>query len=183
MRILIVFFLIIFCSCARKRSVDSDNSNHVLLIDLLTESRSKVTKLSEFAQKIDYIPLQTTKSSLIGPFVLKIVNVDNRIYFKNGGLDGGILCFDVDGKFLFRLQNKGRGPEEYASITDFDVSSDNKMLTILSSSSHKLLVYGITDNGFAFQRSISLKVPPAYKLGMVPETENVFLAIPPWTGT
>ena len=58
-------------------------------------------------------------------------------------------------KFLFKLDKQGRGPEEYTYISDFDVSSDNKILTILTSG-EKFLVYSITENGFAFRRSVSL---------------------------
>ncbi|MCX6262383.1 MAG: 6-bladed beta-propeller [Bacteroidia bacterium] len=180
---LLIFLMVIFCSCDSRRASDSGNSDSVIEIDLLSEPGSKMTKLSEFAANIEYIPLQTTESSLIGPFVLKIVNIDNRIYIKNSGLEGEILCFNIDGKFLFKLQNKGRGPEEYTSISDFDVSSDNKIMTILSSSNHKLLIYKISDVGFTFQKSITLKNPTPYSVSMVPETENAFLAIPPWIGT
>jgi len=45
------------------------------------------------------------------------------------------------------------------------------------------VIYGISDTGFTFQNSVSLKDPAPYKLGMVPETNNAFLAIPPWRGT
>ena len=38
----------------------------------------------------------------------------------------------MDGKFLFKIEKRGRGPEEYTYIVDFDVSSDNKILIILS---------------------------------------------------
>ena len=93
------------------------------------------------------------------------------------------MCFDINGRFLFKLQNRGRGPEEYAFINDFDVSSDNKTLTILSSLNRKLLVYGISDTSFTFLRSIALKDPTPNRISMVPETDNAFLAIGPWRGT
>lgn len=98
-------------------------------------------------------------------------------------MNGEILCFNTDGKFLYKLQNRGRGPEEYTFISDFDVSSDNKFLTILSGSSYKLLTYGISDTGFTFRRSITLKDPVPGKISIVPETDKAFLAIAPWTGS
>jgi hypothetical protein len=180
---LLAFLLVIFCSCSRKSINEKDNSGSVLEIDLLSEPESRVKRLSEFAENIEYVPLQTTESSLIGGFVPKIVSIDNRIYIKNSGLEGEILCFDMNGNFLFKINNTGRGPEEYAFITDFDVSSDNKILTILSSLNHKLLTYGISDTGFTFRRSITLKDPVPGRVSMVPETDKAFLAIPPWRGT
>jgi len=180
---LIAFILIIFCSCGRKKTNETSNADSVIKIDIFSEAESKVTKLSEIATNIEYIPLQTTENSLIGPFVLKIVSIDKRIYIKNSGLVGEILCFDIGGKFLFKLQNKGRGPEEYLNVDDFDVSSDNKTLTLLSDLSHKLLVYNISETGFTFRRSIILKEPAPGRVSMVPETDKAFLAIAPWRGT
>jgi hypothetical protein len=180
---LLILVMIFFCSCGHKSTNETSNTDTVIEIDLLSEPESTIKKLSEIATNVEYIPLQTTESSLIARFVLKIVNVDNRIYIRNSGLGGEILCFDIDGKFLFKLQNIGRGPEEYTSITDFDISSDNKILTILSSIDRKLLVYGISETGFTFQRSITLRDPAPWKVSMVPETDNAFLAIPPWRGT
>lgn len=182
---LLIFFIIIFCFCGRKSTNEKDNTGSVLRIDLLSEPGSKVTKLSEFAENIEYIPLQTTDSSLMGSVRHKIVYNGKRIYLKNteGLSQASILCFDINGKFLFRIEDTGRGPEEYTNIEDFDVSTDNEFLTILSSLSSKLLFYGITPGGFTFQRSISLEDPRPYRISIVPETESVFLAIPPWRGT
>jgi hypothetical protein len=182
MRVITVFVLILLCSC-NKRSVDLSDSQHVLVIDLDLKPGPKVKRLSEFAENIEYVPLQTTKSSLIGPFILKIVNRENRIYILNGGLEGDILCFNIHGRFLYKINNKGRGPEEYTIANDFDVNSENKTLAILSSTGHKLVKYGISDTGFTFQNSISLNTPAPYKFCMAPETDNLFLAIPPWRGT
>jgi hypothetical protein len=179
MRAKILFLvLIFFCSCGSKRADDSGNSDSVLEIDLLSESGSSVQKLSEFAANIEYIPLQTTKSSLLGSIKRKIVYTDNRIFIQN---TDEVLCFDMDGKFLFKLKNTGRGPEEYTSIYDFDVSSDNKNLILLTQK--RFLVYGISDTAFTFQRSITLKDPAPHSVNLVPESNKTFMAIPPWTGT
>ncbi len=177
---LLIILIIILCSCDRKSTNENNSTNSILKIDLLSEPGSSVKKLSEFAANVEYIPLQTMESSLIGGIRGKIVTKDKRIYIQSRE---EILCFDMDGKFLFKLQNRGRGPEEYTSLNDFDVSSDNKILTILSSIMHKLLVYGISEKGFTFQRSVSLKDPAPWRVSIVPETDKAFLAIAPWTGT
>jgi hypothetical protein len=176
---LLISLMIIFCSCGRKDTNDSSDADSIIEIDLLSEPESKVKKLSEFAANIEYIPLQTTENSLMSSNnVRKIINTNKKIYINNFE---GILCFNMDGKFLFKLDNRGRGPGEYTSIFDFDISSDNKYLTIPNYS--KLLLYGISDTGFSFQRTLTLKDPFLYKARIVPETENIFLPIPPWRGT
>ncbi len=180
---LLAFVMIIFCFCGRKSTNEKKDSNSVLIIDLLSEPESGIKKLSEFASNIEYIPLQTAENSLMGSVRHKIEYLDKRIYIENieGIFKSGILCFNLDGKFLFKIENTGRGPEEYTFINDFDVSPDNKNITILSR--NKLLLYGISDTGFTFQRSIALKDPAPGRISMVPETDKTFLAIPPRRGT
>lgn len=181
-RISAFILIIIFCLCGRESGYKTADSDTVLEIDLLSEPESKITKLSEIAENVDYIPLQTTDSSLIGDFVRKIVSIDDRIYFLNSGLESEILCFDTDGKFCYKINKSGRGPEEYLSITDFDINYDNTLLTILSVLDSRIKVYGISESGFTFQRSVSLSSPRPYRIAVVPETDNIFLAIPPGGG-
>jgi hypothetical protein len=177
---LLIILIILLYSCGRKSINENNSTGSVLKIDLLSEPGSTVKRLTEFASNVEYTPLQTIESSLMGGIRGKIINKEKRIYIQSGE---EILSFDMDGKYLFKLQNRGRGPEEYTYLDDFDVSSDNKILTILSSITHKLLVYEISETGFTFQRSVTLKDPAPYKINMIPESDNVFLAIPPWRGT
>jgi hypothetical protein len=178
---LLLWLIIVSCSCGRRTTKETINTDPVIEIDLLSEPESTFKELSDFSENIEYIPLQTTARSLIGPLTQKLLNVDNRIYIQNSV--GEILCFDINGGFLFKINNKGRGPEEYESITDFDISSDNKTLKILSSSNHKLVTYGISDTGFTFQKSITLKEPTPWKVSLIPETDIAFMTIPTWLGT
>lgn len=175
-----IILIVLFCNCGRENT-DPENES-VLKIDLFSKPASTIKNLSDFASEIDYIPLQTLHSSLISNHIGKIVYTDSRIYVLNILDKDEILCFGIDGKFLFKIENSGRGPEEYPNIKDFDVSSDNKTLLILPGKIHKLLVYGISDSGFTFQRSISLKTPNPQRVSSVPGSDKAFLAIPPWRG-
>jgi hypothetical protein len=178
----VIFVIIISCSCGRRTTNEINNADSLIEIDLLSKPESTVKNLSDIAESINYIPLQTTEKSLIGPTILKILNIDSKFYIQKGGLEGEILCFDIDGKFLFNINKTGRGPEEYDFITDYDINSDNSVLTILSSTNKKLLTYEVTDNGFIFQRSIRLKEPVPWRVSLVPGTDKAFLTIPTWLG-
>lgn len=178
--ILLFIAIIFFFSCNNKRTDDSNNPDSVLKIDLLSEPETTVSKLSDFATTIDYIPLQTTQVSLMGRFSLKIINSDKGFFILN---DDEIFLFDLNGKFLFKLNKSGRGPEEFLSITDFDVSHDNKFLSVYSGINKKIVLYSIHNSGFSFHKSISLGDPAPYRVAMVPETDKIFLSIPPWSGT
>lgn len=145
-------------------------------IDLLAPPASTLVNLSDIAIDVEYIPLQTTGNSLIER-IGKIITCENRIYIKNG-LE--VMCFDKEGHFLYKLDKSGRGPGEYTFIIDFDISSDNKTLLVLSSL--KILEFKNTGTEFAFLKSINLKRPSPSKLDMVPGTNNVLLSIDPLGG-
>jgi hypothetical protein len=175
---LLVLLLIFFCSCDRKTTDDGRFS--VIRIDLLSEPKATINKLSDFAEDIRYIPLRTTRESLISQ-VQKVVNRGERLYIFDNFLKQ-ILCFDIDGNFLFKLDKRGRGPGEYTTIADFDVSPDNEFLAVLNLSQN-ILFYRISENGFTFERAISSGMNYPWKIGIVPETDYIFLSLAPWTGT
>lgn len=174
---LLAFLIILFCSCNRKGTLESGKSEIPVVIDLLSEPESEVSRLSDISTNVQYFPLQTTKNSLIG-YVDKIVTCGNNIYIKNSYSE--ILCFDLEGNFLFKLNKTGRGPGEYSYITDFDISSDNK--TLISLSNGKILIFNNNNYEFVFTKSINLKPPFPSKIDFLPGTNNILLSIDPMTG-
>lgn len=174
---LLIVLIILFCSCSRKGTIESRKSEIPMVIDLLSEPESEITRLSDISTNVQYFPLQTTKNSLIGS-IDKVVKWGNRIYIKNSYSE--ILCFDEKGNFIFKLNKTGSGPGEYKYIADFDISSDNKTLIVLSNG--KILIFNINDNEFKFEKSINLKSPFPSKIDFLPETNNILISIDPMTG-
>lgn len=180
---LLIILMIVFCSCGRKGTNEATNAGSVKVIDLLTEPKSEITRVSDIATDIDYVPLQTTENSLVDS-ITKIVTCDNKVYIRNGSDD--IVCFNREGNFLFKLNKPGRGPGEYTYITDFDISSDNKILIVLSNG--KILVFNNTGTEFIFKNSISLNplVPTnSYpsKISMIQGTTIILLSVDPNKGS
>jgi hypothetical protein len=186
MRIIPLIFLVVLLStCGKKRHDIRNNEESVIVIDLLSEPESTVTRLSDIATDIEYISLETNQSSLLGSIRQEIISTDSKFYIKSiiGALNSCIFCFDRQGRFLFKLENQGRGPQEYTNIEDFDIGSDNKNLILLSSLESKLYLYRISEADFTFQGSVSFKDPKPYRVGIIQGTDRIFLAIPPWLGT
>lgn len=78
---LFAILLVIICSCSRKST--ENKSDSIIKIDLLSKPVSTIEKLSEFADNIEYIPLQTVEGSLLSGNNAKIVKKDKRIYIEN----------------------------------------------------------------------------------------------------
>ncbi|NCC47139.1 MAG: 6-bladed beta-propeller [Bacteroidia bacterium] len=107
-KFLILISAVLFgCSSGANRHGNSDG---LTVIDVGSDvGKGRVVNLSEIAQEITYIPLETTNDSYIG--MAPVVYFENeRIYVKSRGV---IKVFDMSGKYLFTFDRRGRGPEEY----------------------------------------------------------------------
>lgn len=180
---LLIILIILICSCGRKNTNENVKEGSVTVIDLLSEPESEILSVSDIAADLEYLPLQTTDKSLVKS-VTKVISFNNKIYLKNGFKD--VLCFDKAGKFLYGLGKPGRGPGEYTFISDYDVSTDDKKLIILSDGN--LLVYNISEAGFAYENYINISrftnsISNASKISFVPGTTNILLSVDPNTGT
>ena len=115
--------LILLCpllfACGGKKSADSANADtqNGLVTFHLNAPPSKVEPLllSELADSVSYVALETTKESLTD----RAIQCGDRYYtvIRN---DEKLLCFDKNGKYLHQIGRKGKGPEEYPWMVDYD---------------------------------------------------------------
>ncbi|MBE6230305.1 MAG: 6-bladed beta-propeller [Bacteroidales bacterium] len=101
--------------------------------------------LSQYALELGYIPLQTTNEALIGRNPLFCTD-ENYIYVSTSS----ILIFDKEGKFVSKINKKGRGPEEYLRVNHLSV--DNKEVSV--DDGLKILSYSIEGKSL---RCVNLK--------------------------
>ncbi len=92
-----------------------ESSGDLNTIDLASNvGKGKIVDLSDVAQNIRYIKLETNDSSLIGN--------NPRVFYEKGRIyivcSRVIKAFDENGKFLFKLDNRGRGPKESVNISN-----------------------------------------------------------------
>ena len=124
------FFLLASCgSNPRSEKVETKATFPVKIrlsdcFDNATES----LKLSDIAESISYIKLETTKESLLGgilsvyPIEIGYLIIDNT---------ESIFLFDKEGKFKWKINKKGRGPEEYVEFYgSMGVDTINKEIVI-----------------------------------------------------
>ena len=89
-----------------------------------------------FVNGIEFISLETTDSSLIGE-VKGLVVTDDKIFVNSDREE--ILCFDISGKFLFRVGKIGRAPGEY--ISPYSISVCDNIVYVLCQEAGKVLCY------------------------------------------
>jgi hypothetical protein len=103
------------------------------------DKQDKVSIFDIF-EKVEIVPLETTDSSLIRS-ILKVIYHNNMFYILD--YNSVILAFDMTGKFRFKIDNRGQGPNQYTHISDFDVDRERNILSILTPVAAELHEYDL----------------------------------------
>ena len=157
---------VIIFSCSGK---SHSNKNSLQRVDAAF-SKEMTLKLSDFTESIELIPLQTDEECLIGT-VGKIKFRNDMYYVGSASMQTDkILVFGEDGEFLYKLDKRGQGPDEYLEIQDFDVMENSNVL-IITQSDHRLCIYNIEQDVCLV--NIRLDV---YPTNLLIEGEHVFLS-------
>jgi len=105
---------IIIISCE-----NNDSYLHVPEIDIETEIENmKIITISQFADDIEYLTLETDSRSLIMDYTNYNIG-EEEIIFINPGMS--LVLFDRTGKFVAKFGDRGKGPGEYLSVMDLSV--------------------------------------------------------------
>ncbi len=112
--LLLCMSLTLLFSCSQKLTQEDALFN----VKGYTAYHKGKVNLSSLFPKHRIIPLETNDSSLIEGRGNKVIQQDSLIYIQSKNV---ILCFHSDGRFMKRFDKKGKGPEDYIDISDFDV--------------------------------------------------------------
>lgn len=118
---LVILIILSSLACNRQTidhsviSVDIDKQDKVSVFDLFSNIR--------------IIPLETTDESLLAS-IFRIVKYENNIYILDRK-QHTLLIFDDNGKYISKINNLGRGPEEYSAIYDVKINPFTKNLELL----------------------------------------------------
>ncbi|MDR2653007.1 MAG: 6-bladed beta-propeller, partial [Prevotellaceae bacterium] len=125
-------------SCNYSPQISTGLETIVLSDETMKEQK---IKLSHFAEKIQYIFLETNDESVIS-------KIDKILFHKEfcivmDGKLSAILVFDTTGHFIRKIDHHGNGPGEYLKLTDITVSEDG-CIHVLDSEQSKMLHYSLT---------------------------------------
>lgn len=141
MKITFYYSLFIFLLCyACRHSTTEKEGLKTIYADLTQWTKDK--PVDSYADSVEFIPLETNDSSLIRVINQLIVR-DGRIYVLDL-TQAAILVFNNNGKFLFKLDRLGRGPDEYNGMQTIDV--DEQHICVLGNS--ELVLYDKNNGEF-----------------------------------
>ena len=123
-----VLFSILFIACGGGNSSSSEmqvTDDGVTVIPMDAKP-GDVLNLSEFAESIELIPLETTDDCLIG-WMPEVIATEKYYYMISAvGYDfQKLYVFDKQGKFVRQISSRGQGGDEFIEVRDFDVVGDS----------------------------------------------------------
>lgn len=131
-----LLFLLLLTSCSSKNTpvTENEDNGQPLCIDLIGNIDNTIPSLplSDAAEKVDIVRLETSEKSLIRRVEdIKVTAHDIFVFDMNEG----VFRFDRQGKFLNKIGKKGEGPEEILSIWQM----------IINEPEQEVYLYSITD--------------------------------------
>ena len=147
-----VLFLFSVWSC----ETPNEANYNPMSVDI--DARHKVSIFDVF-ERIELIPLETIDESIFQR-VSRLNYHDGVLYILDAG-GGKILAFDSTGKFLFKIDDQGQGPNEYLHIADFEIIGHKNKMLVLDPIGRNLLEYDL--NGMFVRRTRLPEIIHAYR--------------------
>lgn len=148
-----LILVIVILSYSRINNKIGKDENQIKVINLSSTEVPKITNLSDIANDVEYIPLQTTSNSLITR-VYRIKTYGDTIIIDNLNRSSReLIFFDNSGHYLFKLDKSGRGPGEYRYINDFDFNSKQELII---NSGRDIFVYTLKGTKFTFKEALKI---------------------------
>jgi hypothetical protein len=113
-----------------------DSNEGLKYANVSFDKENESIKMSDMVTSVNYIPLITSDDVLINE-INKVIHNGEFIYVADRS---SLYKFSFDGVFICKIQKNGSGPDEYLSITDFQIDTDG-LPWILSRSNKKLMNY------------------------------------------
>ncbi|MHC1780152.1 MAG: 6-bladed beta-propeller [Bacteroidales bacterium] len=150
---LLIYLLVIILlpSCSTEKAV-KDNHATINIADNI--GKGFKLNLSEIAESVEYIPLETNDYSVIGK--VDDVGFSNECIVINTKLNSKNIfkIFAKDGSYKNGLDHEGRGPNEYYKVITSDLYNDHIVILTYN----KIVEYSFDDK---FIRSIPLSTEVA----------------------
>jgi hypothetical protein len=139
-----ILFIVLLCTTCN-RQVNKDTINIASQL-----SKTIIGKVSDFADSVSYIILETTDKCLLPEYSL-VEYIDEQNIFVRGGHI--LYRFDRNGAFKNRIGRIGQGPGEHTYLYDAKVDYDNNLILMLIPGG-KVYVYDF-DGDFVRQINLS----------------------------
>lgn len=129
---------ICFVSCDES-SKDKDQKNNVAEIKVNMMDKYPKGDFEDYFSSSRIVSLETNEHSILSG-IDRISFYNNKIFILDRRSES-LVIFNIDGKYLSKIQNTGRGPTEYSSLMDFAIDEETGQLFLYCDRPYKILKY------------------------------------------
>jgi hypothetical protein len=127
---------LVACTSKQQQETVSDNLPYTIIPFGKGVKNEKQVKLSEIAEKITFVPMETTDASLITKVrANNIISVNGNIVIPCFNM--GAFTFDENGKFIAPISRKGQGPGEFTRFMCVAGNSEKDLIYLKNAHSLK----------------------------------------------
>ncbi len=147
-RVLFVIMTLFFCACTLQHKREAEEFENAEFFSLKTPASlldiQKELKLSELADSVWYVPLETHDSILLGDLSGegRIRYAGNKFYIYDGQ-QNVVHLFSEDGKYLNPIAQRGQGHDEFFHLLDFTTIGDTVYVCDFGNKIHRYLSDGV----------------------------------------
>jgi len=147
-----IFFLLYLTGCLNSNNHPSNpNDTNPETIRVKDIDLQGDIKAGDVYDQVQFIKLETTNKSLFGKIDRIILTKDN-IFILDWLISKDIFVFNRSGKFITRFGQRGKGPGEFISPSDFYIDSINKTIVVLDNGEY-LHSYKLINNTLEFVKT------------------------------
>jgi hypothetical protein len=180
--VLIFFFLQAISGCKNKQTVNNTEASLLPVIDIvegIEDPGSKVF-LSEVAENIEFVQLETTDECVIGKSY-RLFFSDRYIIVSDWQQNNLLFLFDRTGKYIRKTGDRGQGPGEYLSVSCLDLVGDK--LFVWDSDKSTIFCYNLTTGRCMYEKRYSYEELSPAAMKCVKDSTLVFYCPYPSWGT
>jgi hypothetical protein len=168
MKILLLFFGFLisayFLSCNNMKNGVNQSGEIIKenLIHLKIKGNINSTlQIDSIFTKIETIPLETKRECLITT-IEKVLFYEDLLLIHDKAEK--LYVFNINGKYLYEIGKKGRGPGEYSELRDFDLDKNGNVFILDYLKIHKYNIDGKFITSLTFNYSTELCYPIQFAL-------------------
>ena len=138
----LLFVIILICSCSVTKNNNKDQVFEIIDFEnSLNNSNAIKTYISEIADEIEYIELETKRNNIIGKIGDIKIHGDTLVILDSTTKE--LLLFNKKGQFLNKIGSIGKGPGEYVQITTWDIDQQNKSILLYDNKLQKFIKFSM----------------------------------------
>lgn len=149
----LLFVLSVLCSCNNNRKTNNElDISSAVKIDVSADISED--EIGDFLELGSYIPLS---NEVLIDEVKRVIISNDLVYILDD--EPKIVCFDLKGKLLFVIDDRGPGPTEYQNIRDIAIDGELKRLIAFDNEKRKLFFFDLKTGAYLSDNSTEYMAP------------------------